>query len=130
MSAPLSWEEQAISDPNQLRAFLELCDRVTEEAPSSTVLYWDASVKEIVESMAQTLEKNPNPETWYVVGREGDRGPHLFAFCGNGNNSESKAYFIQLALHLLPLLLRNQLSWVEFMGDQPDADYQLRNTES
>jgi hypothetical protein len=130
MSTPLSWEEQAISDPNSLRYFLDLCDCVTQEAPSSTVHYRIASPEETAEAMVQALEKNTTDEMWYVVGSEGDRGAHLFAFCGNGPNSESKAYFIQLALQLLPVLLRKRLVWIDFMGDQTDAEFQLRNTES
>jgi hypothetical protein len=130
MSTPLSWEEQALSDPDALRGFLELCNKVTAEAPSSSVFYWGASIEETVEAMAQALEKNPDADTWYVAGTGGDRGTHLFAFCGNGPNSESKAYFIQLALQLLPVLLRKRLVWIDFMGEQTDTDYQLRHTES
>jgi hypothetical protein len=137
MSNPLPWEEQAISDPNSLRAFIKLCDQVTAEAPCATAHYRSASIDETVEAMALALEKNPNDVMWYVVGSEGDRGAHLFAFCGNGPNSESKAYFIQLALKLLPVLLRHQLGWVETIDelevggvDGVDAIYQLRNTES
>jgi hypothetical protein len=130
MSTPLSWEEQAISDPNALRSFIELCNKVTAEAPCASARYCSASIDETVELMAEALEKNPDAKTWYVLGDGGDRGTHLFAFCGNGPNSESKAYFIQLALQLLPVLLRKQLSWVDFWTDIDGNEYQLRNTES
>jgi hypothetical protein len=138
MSTPLPWEEQAISDPNALRTFLKICDEVREDVGSEpTVYYRVASIEQTIKDLTLVLEKRPNEMMWYVGGAEGEEGVHLLAFCGNGIHSPSKAYFIQLALQLLPTFIRNQLDWIETMEDLEvggvdgvDAIYQLRNTES
>jgi hypothetical protein len=130
MSAPLSWEEQAISDPDALRSYIELCDEVRQDVGSEPCVYHRVtSGNQMAIELGVILEKQPSKEMWLVGGQEGYEGVHLLAFCGNGEHSSSKAYFIQLALQLLPVLLRQRLSWVEFWNDN-DEDYQLRNTES
>jgi hypothetical protein len=152
MSTPLPWEEQAISDPDALRSFIELCDEVRLDVGSDPCVYHRVtSSNQMAMELGVLLEKHPSKEMWLVGGQEGYEGIHLLAFCGNGAHSESKAYFIQLALQLLPVLLRKRLGWIEcmqeieqsredqdeeFLADydlcdlSTDSDYQLRNTES
>jgi hypothetical protein len=131
MSTPLSWEEQAISDPDALRSFIELCDEVRKDVGSDPCVYHRVtSSNQMAVELAEILAKRNSKEMWLVGGQEGYEGVHLLAFCGNGIHSQSKAYFIQLALQLLPVLLRQRLAWIKFMDDESDDDYQLRNTES
>jgi hypothetical protein len=131
MSTPLPWEEQAISDPDALRTFLKICDEVRDDVGSDpTVYYRVTSAEQMAADMAVILEKRDSEMMWFVGGKQDEEGAPLLAFCGNGPHSPSKAYFIQLALQLLPLLLRQRLSWVEFWKEQLDVDDQLRNTES
>jgi hypothetical protein len=130
MSAPLPWEEQVLSDQDALRSYIELCDEVRQDVGSDPCVYHRVtSGNQMAIELGVILEKQPSKEMWLVGGQEGYEGVHLMAFCGNGEHSSSKAYFIQLALQLLPVLLRKRLSWVEFWNDN-DEDYQLRNTES
>jgi DNA-binding transcriptional ArsR family regulator len=131
MSTPLPWEDQGLSDPNALRAFIELCDLVRQDVGDDpTVYHHVTSSEQMAEDMAAILEKRDSDEMWFVGGKQDEEGVHLMAFCGNGPNSEYKACFIQLALQLLPLLLRDRLGWMELMGEDLDVDDQLRNTES
>lgn len=116
MDKPLSWEEQALSDPDALRAFIELCDEVQTNGSYQTVYTRVASIKQTMEWLRGALEKNPNDECWMTVEQERD-GVTIFAFHGNGPNSQNKAFFTQMALQLLPVLLRGQLAWCEFMGE-------------
>jgi hypothetical protein len=131
MSTPLSWEEQALSDPDALRSFIELCDEVRQDVGSDPCIYHRVtSAEQMAKELGGLLEKSPSKEMWLVGGQEGYEGVHLMAFCGNGAHSQSKAYFIQLALQLLPVLLRDRLGWMELMGEDLDVDDQLRHTES
>jgi hypothetical protein len=138
MSAPLSWEEQALSDPDALRSFIELCEEVRKDVGSDPCVYHRVtSGNQMAMELGVVLEKLPSKEMWLVGGQEGYEGVHLLAFCGNGIHSQSKAYFIQLALQILPVLLQHQLDWIEAMEDLEvggvngvDVIYQLRNTES
>jgi hypothetical protein len=137
MSTPLTWEEQVLCDPDALRSFIELCEEVRQDVGSDPCVYHRVtSSEQMSKELAVLLEKSPSKEMWLVGGQEGYEGIHLLAFCGNGAHSQSKAYFIQLALQLLPLLLQRQLLWLEVIGEMEqsredlDEEYQLRHTES
>jgi hypothetical protein len=131
MSNPLSWEEQALNDPDALRSFIVTCDVVREAVGSNPVVYRsEASSKQMAKELEVILKKHPGNEMWFVGGPENAEGIRLLAFCGNGMYSQSKAQFIQLALQLLPVLLQDRLGWIELMGETLDVDDQLRNTES
>jgi hypothetical protein len=146
MILPLSWEEQTLSDPQVLGAFIELCDEVRQDVGDyPTVYHRVASIEQTSQDMALILEKRDSDEMWFVGGKQDEEGVHLLAFCGNGPHSQSKAYFIQMALQHLPVLLRNQLEVLRVRCEDDaartcnpddldiwvtDDAYQLRNTES
>jgi hypothetical protein len=146
METMLPWEEQALSDPDALCAFIGLCEEVRQDVGSYPVVYHRTDTHEqMAQDMAYILAKHESEEMWFVGGKQDEEGVHLLAFCGNGPHSQSKAYFIQMALQFLPLLLRNQLEVVRVKVEDEAArtcnpddlatwvtgdDYQLRNTES
>jgi hypothetical protein len=130
MSAPLSWGEQLLCDPEAVVAVLNLCDGLIGQEQFQTFYRDDGSLDTIIEIQRKALEAHPDCTEWICVGKESQDGVSIFAFCGNGPQRKEKAYFIQLALHLLPVLLRQRLGWMEHMGDALDVDDQLRHTES
>jgi hypothetical protein len=113
MSAPLSWEEQLLAEPEAVRAVLNLYDELVGQEQFQTFYRDDGSLDTIIEIQRKALEAHPDCTEWICVGKENQDGLSIFAFCGNGPQRKEKAYIIQLALHLLPVLLRRQLEVVE-----------------